>query len=89
MAAKFFKSFFPTVKAEDDAELVNPQEVLRVSEIEIICVVENEIWNLTLFPFRYKCRRNVARAVTLKVYLPNTKHATIVSTPNHKHRRHV
>lgn len=31
MAGKFFKSFFPSVKAQEEAELVNPQEVLRVS----------------------------------------------------------
>lgn len=31
MAGKFLKSFFPSVKAQEEAELVNPQEVLRVS----------------------------------------------------------
>ncbi|KAJ6633316.1 Cytochrome b-c1 complex subunit 6, mitochondrial [Pseudolycoriella hygida] len=29
MAEKFFKSFFPSIKAQEEAELVNPQEVLR------------------------------------------------------------
>lgn len=30
MASKYFKSIFPSVKAQEEAELVNPQEVLRV-----------------------------------------------------------
>lgn len=34
MAGKFFKSFFPMVKAQEEAELVNPQEVLRVSSAD-------------------------------------------------------
>lgn len=40
MAGRFFKSFFPSVKAQEDAELVNPQEVLRVSCFNVIKIQE-------------------------------------------------
>lgn len=48
MALRFFKSFgmFPTVRADDDEELVNPQAVLRVRYMRILSGGDSAGWVL-------------------------------------------
>lgn len=85
MAGKFFKSFFPSVKAQEEAELVNPQEVLRVCTRLQQMNESNHSNDISFMVFR----RNAKRVDTLKVCLPNTKRVTTGSTRKNKQPRLV